>query len=117
MQVIDKVLNSVKNLQRILIVYSITYMYGILLGLYLIVTAMLVLVILFQKSSGMALQAKTNMGPRMRGNPLTKLTGILAVLFITLCLQLTRNVLRQEQNTVTSINSSTLAATEDDVVS
>lgn len=66
-------------------------MYNLLLFIYLITTIIMVTFILFQKSAGIAMQAKQNLsGPRARGNFLTKFTGFLGAVFMILCLSLTK---------------------------
>lgn len=81
-------------------------MYNLILSLYLLVTICLVIVILFQKSAGIAMNARQTLGgPRARGNPLTKFTGILGFSFMFLCLMLTRlNISKDKTNKLIQIS-------------
>lgn len=75
-------------------------MYGFILGIYLVVTIALILIILLQKSQGIALQAKNTGGPRMRANLLTKVTGGLAICFFGLSILLTRISMQESKKDI-----------------
>lgn len=79
-------------------------MYTLILGIYLLTALCLIGIILMQKSAGIAIQAKNSFtGPRSRANVLTRITGILAIIFMGLCLLLTRMNIQEYKKTTALI--------------
>lgn len=86
-------------------------MYNLILSLYLISALCLIIIILLQKSPGIAIQAKSSFtGPRSRANILTRLTGILAFVFMGLCLFLTRMNVQNNKAKIALIKEEQLKA-------